>query len=66
MIPPEAMAIFQSAAQELAASGLLQKATNVGGKAIDFELKDAAGLPVSSAALRDKGPLVVAFYRGKW
>ena len=66
MIPPDVMKLFQKAAKELADTGLLAKAKNLDGQAVDFELKDASGLPVSLQTLRDQGPVVVAFYRGKW
>jgi len=66
MIPEDVMALMQKAGKELQASGLADQAKNVGQDATDFELKDPFGRPVSLAALREKGPVVVAFYRGKW
>ncbi len=32
----------------------------------DFELPDSEGEPVRSAALLERGPLVLTFYRGLW
>ncbi len=66
MIPDEVKALFGKAAKELAESGVLERATNVGGTAPDFELKDGLGRSTSLAALRKEGPVVLTFYRGKW
>ncbi|RME20339.1 MAG: hypothetical protein D6800_13250 [Candidatus Zixiibacteriota bacterium] len=65
-MPPEIIAIGQRHRAELLASGILDKALNVGDKAPSFKLQDALGKTVSSADLLAKGPIVVAFYRGGW
>ena len=51
---------------EVAASGILKSALNVGGKSPSFTLGDAAGKKVSSAEILARGPMVVVFYRGAW
>ena len=52
--------------EELRASGITDKALGVGATAPSFSLPNTAGETVSSAALLEKGPLVVTFYRGVW
>lgn len=54
------------ATAELVAADAAGRALKVGQKAPSFTLNDAAGEPVSSAALLAAGPLVVTFYRGVW
>ena len=65
-MPADVQGLFAKAAKELASSGALKRARNVGAKAPDFTLKDASGRPVALADLRARGPVVIAFYRGKW
>ncbi len=65
-IPPEVQTLLEKAGKELRDAKIVEKATNVGGKAPDVGLKDPAGGSISLAALRKEGPVVVAFYRGKW
>jgi peroxiredoxin len=65
-MPPEAIAAGKKGVEEVAASGVLKTALNVGGTMPSFTLGDARGKPVSGAALLTKGPLVVVFYRGAW
>lgn len=66
MMPPEVLALFKKAGAELAASDLMKQALAEGGTAPDFALPDGMGKPVSLASLLKTGPVVVAFYRGKW
>ncbi len=54
------------ATAELVAADAAGRALKVGQTAPSFTLNDAAGEPVSSAALLAEGPLVVTFYRGVW
>lgn len=58
--------IMERATAELVASGLVQRAVQVGHRAPSFTLNDPAGHPVSSAQLLARGPLVLSFYRGVW
>ena len=48
------------------ASGSAERALKAGDVAPAFKLKDAEGVPVSSAELLSHGPLVASFYRGVW
>lgn len=41
-------------------------ALEVGQKAPDFTLPNAAGQPVRLADLVARGPVVLSFYRGRW
>ncbi|KAB7897543.1 redoxin domain-containing protein [Rouxiella sp. S1S-2] len=54
------------ATAELIASGQAERALKAGDKAPLFTLNDPQGIPVSSAELLLKGPLVLSFYRGVW
>jgi peroxiredoxin len=64
--PPEIHPVMERATAELIASGQAERALKAGGKAPAFTLPDLDGKPVSSAALLEKGPLVISFYRGVW
>jgi peroxiredoxin len=44
----------------------MDRVAKVGGPAPDFTLPNVAGQPVSLAALRARGPVVLSFYRGRW
>lgn len=58
--------VIERATVELIASGAATRALKAGGKAPTFTLNDPAGMPVPSADLLAKGPLVISFYRGVW
>ncbi|WP_106390908.1 peroxiredoxin-like family protein [Enhygromyxa salina] len=62
----EAAAVMQAAEDQLAASGILERAINVGDVAPTFTLPNAAGEQVSLAKLLEKGPVAVLWYRGGW
>jgi peroxiredoxin len=47
-------------------SGVVDHALKTGQQAPEFTLPDAFGNEVSLTTLLDKGPVVVAFYRGEW
>ena len=64
--PPEVRAVMQRSTEALRASGIMERVAKVGAPAPDFTLPDAAGKPVSLAALRTRGPVVLSFYRGRW
>jgi len=64
--PPEAVKIFKGGIEELRQSGIAEQAVNFGDKAPDFELPNAAGEKVSLAKLLERGPVVLAWYRGGW
>jgi len=65
-MPPEVREAMARAAAELAGSGIAERAVQVGDPAPDFALPDTRGNRVRLAALRERGPVVVAFYRGGW
>ncbi len=65
-VPPSVIETMHRATAELIASGAAERALKVGDKAPDFTLSDPNGVPVSSADLLARGPLVVSFYRGVW
>lgn len=65
-MPEEVAALFKQAMADLEASGVAEGAKNVGDDAPVFSLKDSLGSEVTLSKLRAKGPVVVAFYRGKW
>jgi peroxiredoxin len=65
-VPYSVIETMHRATAELKASGLAERAKNVGDKAPAFSLKDPKGNVVSSRDLLAKGPLVVSFYRGVW
>lgn len=64
--PPAIAEVSRKGIEEVAASGILKTALNVGDTCPAFTLGDATGNQVSSAALLARGPMVVVFYRGAW
>ncbi len=65
-IPAEVKVVFGEAMNELAASGIIDRALQAPAAAPDFAVQDADGMPVSLKALLAKGPVVLTFYRGGW
>ncbi|HLH08222.1 MAG TPA: peroxiredoxin-like family protein [Terriglobales bacterium] len=65
-VPADTRAINERATEELRNSGVVDRALTVGDVAPEFTLADQDGQTVSSTALLRKGPLVVAFLRGRW
>ena len=66
MIPPASFAQMQQATEDLRNSAILRSVIKVGERLPPFELANARGVPVSSAALLAQGPLVVTVFRGHW
>jgi hypothetical protein len=64
--PPEVRAVMQKATDDLRASGIMGRVVRVGAPAPDFTLPNTGGQPVSLAAVRARGPVVLSFYRGRW
>ena len=64
--PPEVRAVMHRAVEDLRASGITDRIAKVGSLAPDFTLPNTTGQPVSLAALRARGPVVLSFYRGRW
>ena len=64
--PKEALEIMHRATEAIKNSSMLEKTVKVGDKAPAFSLENTSGDVISLANLLSKGPLVLAFYRGKW
>ena len=64
--PPYVVAAMERAAEELIRSGILQRATQTGSPAPDFDLPNAVGREVRLSTVTARGPAVVTFYRGVW
>ena len=54
------------ATAELRASGIERTALDVGDRAPEFTLFNQDHIPLASADLLRRGPLVVSFFRGHW
>ena len=65
-LPAPVRNTMQTATADLAASGILDTATNQGDTAPEFSLPNATGTTVSLSSLLAKGPVVLSFYRGQW
>ncbi len=63
---PERVATMEAATADLKASGIEQRALQVGDAAPQLTLPDALGKPVALRSLWQRGPLVLVFYRGGW
>lgn len=64
--PPEEQAIMERATEALIRSGSAARALGLGDLAPDFELPGTSGQRIHTATLRERGPLVLSFYRGVW
>ena len=65
-VPPDVQAVHARTVATLKQQGLAANAFRVGARAPSFELPNHNGKLVSSAALLNKGRLVVCFIRGRW
>jgi peroxiredoxin len=65
-VPAEIREAMTRADLDLAASGIAERALKAGDRAPDFSLNDATGRTVALAAVLEKGPIVLSFYRGGW
>ena len=63
---PEALTIMHRAVNDLRKSGAAERILRIGDRAPDFRLPNANEELIDSRALRERGPLVVTFYRGRW
>lgn len=63
---PERVAVMEGATAQLRATGIQDRALQVGGQAPDLTLPDALNRPVRLSTLWAQGPLVLVFYRGGW
>lgn len=66
MAPPERIAAAEKAIADVADSGILEKAINLGDTAPDFTLPNALNEPVSLYDELKKGPVILTWYRGSW
>lgn len=57
---------LSATAEWLRESGAVDQALKQGDQAPDFSLPNALGEETQLAGLLDKGPVVLAFYRGGW
>lgn len=65
-VPKEALKVIHRATEQLANSGLVEQAIQVGSAAPQFTLKNSSGEAQSLSGLLANGPMVLTFYRGKW
>lgn len=63
---PQQLAVVIRARDELACSGALERAMRVGDTAPDFTLPSVSGPKITLSHLLRSGPVVAAFYRGRW
>lgn len=67
LVQADRLAVSERATAELFASGIEDRILQPGTKAPEFQLMDSASRKlVSSADLLALGPVVVAFFRGRW
>ena len=64
--PQEIKDLWAEGIDEVAGSGIVDRAKNVGDDAPEFVLPDAVGRTVSLTDLTEKGPVVMVWYRGGW
>jgi len=64
--PTDKQKLYASGIEQVRSSGVEKSARNVGDRAPDFTLPDAAGKPVHLADLLRRGPVVLTWYRGGW
>lgn len=57
---------YEQGIKDVAASGVLDKALNVGDKAPDFTLPSAIESKITLSELLKDGPVVMTWYRGEW
>lgn len=64
--PPDVIALYQRAIDEIGASGLENRALQAGDRAPEFSLPDQDKKSLSSATLLREEPLIICFFRGRW
>ncbi len=57
---------YEEGVLEVAESGILDKAINIGDKAPEFELKNSTGELVKLSDYLKQGPVILTWYRGGW
>ncbi len=58
--------VMHGATDRLIASGQAERALGEGDVAAAFELENTSGASVGLAELRERGPVVLTFFRGHW
>ncbi len=64
--PKEMIALYEDGIKQVADSGVMASALQVGATAPDFTLNDATGKPVQLQTMLESGPVVLTWYRGGW
>ena len=64
--PESIKSLMEKATSDLASSGIVEKALNVGDVIPNFSLPNALGKPIELQQLLKAGPIVISFYRGQW
>lgn len=64
--PKAVLDVFHRVTEDLRSSGITDGILGVGDKAPDFALVDTHGRTTTLASLREKGPVVLTFFRGDW
>ena len=65
-IPAEVVSAMTKAAEDLAASDIVNRALSRGDTMPSFSLPNIHGQIVTSENYLSQGPLVISFYRGSW
>lgn len=65
-IPKEILDVLVRTTEDQVKSGIADKALKVGDMVPDFTLPNVRGEAVTLSDVLDKGPAIVAFYRGAW
>ncbi|MEM9283747.1 MAG: hypothetical protein AAGA96_18140 [Verrucomicrobiota bacterium] len=64
--PRAALDIMHRATDDLANSGMVERAAGAGDSFPDFERIDASGNAMNSSEVFGNGPVIVNFFRGFW
>ncbi len=65
-VPQEVLAKMMKATEDLAATGIAERAPKVGDTLAEFSLPNQTGATVTLSDLTAKGPVIITFYRGGW
>ena len=65
-VPEKSKTLMEAHIAHLGASGIADRARQVGDRAPEIRLPDQHGQPFDVADLLAKGPVIITFYRGGW
>lgn len=65
-VPEDIQSLMQSATAKLKEQMLASRSLETGDAAPDFTLPNSQGKPIALAGVRERGPVVISFYRGGW